>query len=100
MTALTDAELLAAFAESLTRWDDDRIETRFTDPSTGEPYVFVITRSAAAKPSPGDRDRLMIRARGEAMRDLVLAHGPEFAALLAVRLRELGMGAPEFARRT
>ena len=98
MTAAYD-EIVTAWAASLTTWDDDRIETQFRDPATGEWFVFLITRSAA-RPACAVRDRLMIRARGEAMRDLVLAHGPEFAELLAARLRELGVGAPDLARQT
>jgi hypothetical protein len=88
MTSPTNAEVVAAWADSLTSWTDGRLDAEFTDPSTGEVFVFTVTRSAA-KPACGDRERKLIRARGEAMRDLVMAHGPEFGALLEERLREL-----------
>jgi len=99
MTPPTNAQVVTAWAASLTTWDDDRIETEFTDPADGLLYVFTITRSAARPACTDDRDRLMIRARGEVMRDLAKAHAAEFEARLALKLAELGVGTPELARR-
>jgi hypothetical protein len=94
-------QVVTAWAASLDHWDDGLIETEFTDPTTGELFTFRITRCcpATAKPAGEDRERLLIRARGEAMRELAKAHPGEFETLVDARLRELGIGTPEPARR-
>jgi hypothetical protein len=101
MSIPANDQVVTAWAASLDHWDDGLIETEFTDPSSGELFTFTITRCcpAASKPAGEDRERLLIRARGEAMRELAKAHAAEFDALLTERLRELGIGTPEPARR-